>query len=214
MKRALVLAVLWLGGTAFAADADGTATDCSRWSLQGVRIGMSVKELKGAQPKGEFHVGGKYLTPKTPASYSHYFTWPGDRMRGLWNMAFTDGRKDDDRVLGVAIALDPSTSAADVVTSLTERWGEPAHPRESVGKSQYFNGFGFLGEGERFITIWGDAACDTRVSFIDGTLISSTPGAISRPTSVREAVVMLQRASDWKQGADAKKEETSKALRP
>jgi len=131
------------------------AERCERWSVEGLRLGMTVAEVEILHP-------GLRRSPSPdpgglgPARYS----WPAGDGTGRRNQVVADGEGRSARVVFISVGMEDAAPDAGALRALlVGRWGEPSAP-EGV---------------ERYLVQdkWEDPACDAEAQL---RLVPVAPG--------------------------------------
>jgi hypothetical protein len=149
-----------------------TTADCDKWSIKGVRLGMTLKEVK-AEHKSLGH-GRNWFRPEDKRK--GWYVWTESRWNGLYNYVLPERDEPDATIISVTAVLDVKQDASPVIDALIERWGQPLSREVAVDKVRYFNVFGAPeGQFDWLATTWEDRKCDIMVTVFDKTKLSPGP---------------------------------------
>ena len=138
-----------------------SVADCNKWSIKGVRLGMTLKEVK-AEHKSLGH-GRNYFRPEDKRE--GWYVWTETRWRGLYNYVLPERDEADAKIISVVAAIDVPENASATIDALIERWGEPLSREAALARVRYFNVFGNPDEVFDWLgTTWEDPKCDILVT--------------------------------------------------
>lgn len=210
----LLLALAMLVPGSLAAEEPQSPTeviDCARWSLKGLRVGMTLSDFKKQHPNAKH--GRNWFRPDDRGR--DWYFWPESRMHGVYDYVLPEPDKSEALILSIVAVIDlTDTTPADVIDSLVTRWGRPSARDVPVATVRYFTAFGVpQGQMDWKATTWEDDACDVLITALEQPRIS--PVNKSRFTTLTvsiDSITKLVKSADARHEAQRKK--ADEATRP
>ena len=186
-------------------------TDCAKWSLKGLQVGMTLSDFKKQHPNAKH--GRNWFRPDDRDR--NWYFWAESRMHGVYDYVLPESDNAEALILSIVAVIDLSDATpTDVIDSLVARWGRPSARDVPVATVRYFTAFGVpQGQMDWKATTWEDDACDVLITALEQPRIS--PVNKSRFTTLTvsmDSITKLVTAAEARHEAQRKKADA--ATRP
>lgn len=187
------------------------STDCSKWTIKGLRLGMTLQEVRAAHENLKH--GRNWFRPDDQGRAWHF--WAESRSKGLYNYVLPERDDPAAELVSLMVLVDVSQSSPSaVIDALIERWGEPLTREAPIATARYFNAFGApRGEFEWLATSWQDPSCDILATLLDKTKLSP-PTLLTAGLAFKEVTVSLDSISKLVERKELERERAKEVVPP
>ncbi len=215
MKLALALGATLVAFAAFpGTEAQESPSDvepsgrCARWSVKGLRLGMSLVQVRDEHPKLKH--GKNWFRPDDRGR--RWYFWAESRKKGLYNYVLPETDKPEAPIVSILALIDLEDSTpSDAIAALERRWGPALAKEVNVATVRYFNVSGApQGEYDWTATVWEDAACDVLVTAFEKNTLSPATTLGLLPMKIEVTVLTVSIDSLSKEIARREAEKASK----